>query len=162
MVSDRIEKHVLLHAKRARVWRALTDSAEFGRWFGISFDAPFVPGGTLRGVVTGTRVDLDVAKAMEGIVGLPCVITIERIEPETLFSFRWHPHAMDPKVDYSREPTTLIVFELEEAPGGTLLKVTESGFDGIPAGRRKSAFEANEAGWGIQMDLIRKYLVQSP
>jgi uncharacterized protein YndB with AHSA1/START domain len=157
-MSDRIEKKVFLRASRGRVWRALTESGEFGNWFGIRFEGPFVSGATMRGVITGTKVDAEIAKAMEPMVGTPSVITIERMEPERLFSFRWHPHALDHQVDYTKEPTTLVVFELEEAPGGTLLKVTESGFDLVPPNRRKVAFDANEQGWAAQMTLIGKHL----
>jgi uncharacterized protein YndB with AHSA1/START domain len=162
MTPDRIEKQITLRASPHRVWRALTDSSEFGSWFGISFEAPFTPGATVHGVISGTKADAAIAKSMEAMVGLPCVITIEQIEPEKRFSFRWHPHALDRSVDYSHEPTTLVVFELEEVAGGTLLKITESGFDQIPAHRRKSAFEANEGGWSIQVTLIGKHLERSP
>jgi uncharacterized protein YndB with AHSA1/START domain len=162
MSTDRIEKTVLLRASPQRVWRALSDSAEFGAWFGITFAGQFAPGTTVHGKITGTKVDPEIAKQMETMVGLPVVLMIERMEPEKLFSFRWHPHALDPKVDYSQEPTTLVAFEIETAPGGTLLKVTESGFDQIPVHRRKTAFEANDGGWAVQMVLIGKHLDRSP
>ena len=158
MSTDRIEKKVLLRASRRRVWRALTDSVEFGSWFGITFDGPFIPGATVHGVITGTTVDADMAEAMKPMVGLPYVITIEQMEPERLFSYRWHPHSTERNVDYSQEPTTLVVFELEEAAEGTLLKVTESGFDRIPVSRRTRAFDTNEQGWIAQMKLMGKYL----
>jgi uncharacterized protein YndB with AHSA1/START domain len=136
----------------------LTDSSEFGSWFGIRFSGPFAPGATVHGVISGTTVDADVAQAMKEYEGTPFDIQIERMEPEKLFSFRWHPHALERSKDYSTEPTTLVVFELEEVAGGTLLKVTESGFDGIPLTRRSRAFEANDRGWAAQMGLIGKYL----
>src|ERR1041385_2099039 len=133
---DRIEKSIMLNAPRARVWKALTNAEEFGTWFGVKFDGPFKPGEPLRGVMVGTTVDAAIAKAQAPHAGKPFEITVERIEPERLFSFRWHPFAIDPNVDYSNEPTTLIEFTLEEKPNGILLTVTESGFDRIPLDRR--------------------------
>ena len=123
--TDRIEKQVLLRAPRARVWRALADAEEFGRWFGVKFDGPFTPGAIVRGVIVGTTVDPEVAKAQREHEGLPFEITIDRVEPERTFAFRWHPFAVERGVDYSSEPTTLIVFALEEAPNGIVLTVTE-------------------------------------
>src|SRR5580704_9262955 len=157
--TDRIEKQVLLRASRARVWRALTDAEEFGTWFGVKFNGPFIPGSLLRGVIVPTRVDVEVAKAQQPYEGLPFEISVDRIEPETLFAFRWHPFAIEPGVDYSREPTTLIVFALEDVADGTMLTVTESGFDRIPLARRAKAFTANEGGWTMVMALIEKHLV---
>jgi uncharacterized protein YndB with AHSA1/START domain len=158
MSSDRIEKKILLHAPRARVWRAVSDSREFGSWFGVRFDGPFVPHGRMRGVITPTTVDPEVAKLQKPHEGKSFEITVDRIEPERLFSFRWHPFAIEPGVDYSSEPTTLIVFTLEEAGNDTMLTVTESGFDQIPLARRAKAFDANDHGWAAQMTLIEKYL----
>jgi uncharacterized protein YndB with AHSA1/START domain len=154
MNTDRIEKQVLLRAPRERVWRALADSAEFGHWFGMKFDGPFAPGARVSGVIVPTAVDPEVAKAQKPYEGMPVEITIERIEPERLFSFRWHPYSVEPGIDYSAEPTTLVAFRLEDAPDGILLTVTESGFDGIPLERRAKAFEMNEGGWGMVMKLI--------
>jgi uncharacterized protein YndB with AHSA1/START domain len=162
MGTDRIEKKILLHAPRKRVWRALTDSKEFGTWFGMKFDGPFAPGATMRGVIVPTQVNADVAKAQKPYEGLPFEITIEKMEPERLFSFRWHPNAVERGVDYSAEPTTLIEFVLEEVANGVLLTVTESGFDRIPLARRAKAFTANEQGWGMVVKLIEEYLVQAP
>ena len=161
MDTDRIEKRILLHAPRQRVWRALADSSEFGTWFGVRFDGPFQPGALLRGVIVPTKVDAEVAKAQQEYAGKPFEITVERLEPERLFSFRWHPYAVEEGVDYSAEPTTLIVFTLEEVADGVMLTVTESGFDRIPLERRAEALEANEQGWGMQMKLIEKYLAQA-
>ena len=161
MSTDRIEKKALLRAPRKRAWRALSDSTEFGSWFGMKFDGPFTPGASVRGVLVPTTVNAEVAKAQKEYEGLPFEITIEQVEPERLFSFRWHPYAVEPDVDYSAEPTTLIVFTLEEAPGGILLTVTESGFDSIPLERRAKALEANEQGWGMQLRLIEKYLANA-
>jgi uncharacterized protein YndB with AHSA1/START domain len=160
-VTDRIEKRILLHASRARVWKALTDATEFGEWFGVRFDGPFVAGAPLRGVIVPTQVDADVAKLQEPYAGRAFDITVDRIEPQRLFSFRWHPYAVEPGIDYSKEPTTLVVFTLEDQPGGIQLTVTESGFDQIPLDRRAKAFAANEGGWAKQMTLIEKHLAHS-
>ncbi len=162
MSTDRIEKKILLNAPRKRIWRALSDSTEFGTWFGMKFDGPFVPGAVMRGVIVGTKVNAEVAKAQKEYEGMSGEITIERIEPERLFSFRWHPFAVERGVDYSAEPTTLIVFMLEETPDGVLLTVTESGFDQIPLERRSKAFTANEQGWTMVLKLIEEYLAQTP
>ncbi|HLX43800.1 MAG TPA: SRPBCC family protein [Bryobacteraceae bacterium] len=150
METDRIEKRVLLRAPRSKVWRALADSTAFGEWFGVTFAEPFVPGARLSGKVT-----------LKGYEHLPFEITIERMEPERLFSWRWHPYAIDPKVDYSGEPTTLVVFELEETAEGTLLTVVESGFDGIPLARRLDAYRGNEKGWATQVKAIERYVGQT-
>jgi uncharacterized protein YndB with AHSA1/START domain len=162
MSMDRIEKKILLKAPKKRVWCALADSTEFGTWFGIKFDGAFAPGARMRGVLVGTTVNAEVAKAQKQHVGMPFEIQIERMEPEKLFSFRWHPFAIDRNVDYSAEPTTLIEFVLEEVAQGVLLTVTESGFDQIPLERRAKAFEANEGGWGIMVKVFEEYLVQKP
>src|SRR5215472_15831385 len=161
MSTDRIEKKILLHAPRERVWRALADSAEFGRWFGMKFDGPFAAGASMRGVIVPTTVNAEVGKAQKPHEGLPFDITIEKMEPERLFSFRWHPFAIDRAVDYSKEPTTLVSFTLEEVADGVMLTVTESGFDRIPLDRRAKAFAANEGGWAKQMTLIEKHLARS-
>ena len=147
MTTDCIEKKILLRAPLQRVWRALADSAEFGAWFGVSFDEPFAPGACMRGVVTPPKVGTEVANAQTEYSGLPFEITVEQMDPERVFSFRWHPFAVEPGMDYSAEPTTLVVFVLEEVEEGVLLTVTESGFDGIPLARRAKAFTANEEGW---------------
>jgi uncharacterized protein YndB with AHSA1/START domain len=161
MSTDRIEKKIFLRAPRKRVWRALSDSTEFGTWFGMKFDGPFTPGARLRGTIVGTSVDADVAKAQKAHAGIPFEITVDRIEPERLFSIRWHPNAVESGVDYSQEPTTLIVFTLEEVANGVMLTVTESGFDQIPLARRAKAFQAQEQGWGVVVKLIEKYLAQA-
>ena len=155
---DRIEKQVLLRAPRSRVWRALTDSAEFGHWFGVKFDTPFAPGRAMRGVMVGTHVDPTVAAAQQPYAGSPFEITIEQMVAERRFSFRWHPAAGKPGADYSNEPATLVVFELEEVSGGVLLTVTESGFDQIPLERRVQAFTGNEQGWGMMISVIEQYV----
>jgi uncharacterized protein YndB with AHSA1/START domain len=160
-VSDQIQKSVLLKAPLARVWKALTDSQEFGEWFGVKFDGPFVAGAPSRGVIRPTTADLEVARMQQPYAGRTFDITVDRIEPQRLFSFRWHPFAIEANVDYSKEPTTLVVFTLEEKSNGVLLTVTESGFDRIPLDRRAQAFTANEGGWTKQMTLIEKHLARS-
>jgi uncharacterized protein YndB with AHSA1/START domain len=160
-VTDRIEKTIMLRAPRARVWRALTNADEFGSWFGMKFDGQFAPGAHLQGVMTPTTVDPEVARLQKPHEGMPFEITIDRIEPERLFSFRWHPFAIDASLDYSHEPTTLIVFELEQVGPDIKLTVTESGFDQIPLERRAQAFTANEGGWTMVVILIEKYLAKN-
>jgi uncharacterized protein YndB with AHSA1/START domain len=148
--TDRIEKEIVLRAPRSRVWRAITDAKEFGRWFRAEIKDSFVPGAPARGRIT-----------YPGYEHLTFEVHVERIEPERLFSFRWHPYAVDPKQDYSKEPTTLVVFELEEIPEGTHLKVTESGFDQIPLARRTEAFRMNSQGWAEQVQNIAKHVGQA-
>jgi uncharacterized protein YndB with AHSA1/START domain len=162
MSTDRIEKKILLKAPLDRVWRAISDSKEFGTWFGMKVDGPFTPGAIMRGVIVPTKVNAEVAAAQKQYEGKQIEITIERMEPERLISFRWHPHAVEPGVDYSSEPTTLIVFALEQMPDGVQLTVTESGFDQIPLARRAQAFQANDRGWGMVVKLVGDYLVQAP
>jgi uncharacterized protein YndB with AHSA1/START domain len=159
--TDRIEKKVLLRASLERVWRAISDSKQFGSWFGVQFSDPFVAGKSIDGRIEPTTVDAEVAKLQQPHKGMRFVFAIDRIEPMRVFSYRWHPYAIEPGVDYSKEQATLVVFELEEASGGTMLKVTESGFDKIPIARRAKAFEANSGGWEHQMKLIAKYLAQA-
>jgi uncharacterized protein YndB with AHSA1/START domain len=162
MSSDRIDKKILLHSPRKRIWHALTDSSEFGFWFGMKFDEPFKPGALMRGVIAPTGVNAEVAKSQKKYEGLAFEITIEKIEPERLFSFRWHPYAVDPAVDYSAEPTTLIEFVLEDATDGILLTVSESGFDRIPLARRAQAFTANDKGWEMVVTMLGDYLAKTP
>ncbi len=147
--TDRIEKRLILRAPRARVWSALANAEQFSTWFGVTLKGPFAPGARLRGQVTHP-----------GYEHVSFEITIERMEPEKLLSWRWHPHTIDPKLDYSAEPTTLVVFELADAPEGTLLTVVESGFDGIPLARRLEAYRGNDNGWATQMKAIEKYVGQ--
>lgn len=147
VTTDRIEKRIRLRHPRSRVWRALTDSEEFGRWFGAVFGAPFTPGARLSGRVT-----------QPGYEHMTMDVVIERMEPERLFSWRWHPGAAEPGEDLSHEPTTLVVFELEELPDGTLLTVVETGFDQIPLARRAKAFRENDEGWAEQMQAIDAHL----
>lgn len=144
--TDRIEKQLRLDSPRARVWRALTDAKEFGSWFGAQMHGAFTPGAPTRGTIT-----------MKG-TEYPLEFVVEKMEPERLFSFRWHPFAIDLQADYSKEPMTLVTFTLEPADGGTLLTVVETGFDAIPASRRAMAFEMNTKGWTAQIENIRRYL----
>lgn len=145
--TDRIEKQILLRATQARVWRALTDPVEFGSWFRVKVDGEFLPGQLATGRIT-----------YPGFEHLTMEMWIERMEPESLFSYRWHPAAVDASVDYSHEPTTLVEFHLEAAPGGTLLTVVESGFDRIPAARRGEALRMNTGGWAEQMVNIERHV----
>ena len=156
--TDRIEKVTTLRAPRLRVWHAITDPSQFGNWFGISFDGPFIPGRRVTGKIVPTSVDQEIAKQQAPYKDHPVELWIERIEPMRLFSFRWHPFANDPKADYSNEATTLIEFLLDEVPEGTRLTIRESGFDRIPEDRRTEAYESNEGGWTAQLKLIEKYL----
>lgn len=146
--TDRIEKNVHLRAPRSRVWQAIADSRQFGEWFEIRFDGAFEPGVTLRGSITSPG-------EYEGVTGL---FVVEKVEPERLFSFRWHPFAIDRNVDYSKEPMTLVTFELEEADGGTRLRIVESGFDALPASRRSIAHRMNDQGWTIQAERVGRYV----
>jgi len=146
--TDRIERQILLQAPRSKVWHALVDAESFGDWFGVNLKGQrFVAGETVRGHIT-----------YPGYEHLVCAMQIERIEPERLFAYRWHPYAVDPAVDYSREPTTLVEFALETAPDGVLLRLVESGFDRIPLARRAEAYRMNSGGWDEQMQNIRNYL----
>jgi uncharacterized protein YndB with AHSA1/START domain len=162
MSLDQIEKKILLRAPRKRVWRALADSKEFGTWFGMKFDGPFTLGVVMRGVISPSKVNEEVAKAQKAYEGTAFEIIIEKMESERLFSFSWHPYALEPGVDYSAEPMTLVEFRLEEAKEGVMLTVTESGFDKIPLARRAKAFSANEGGWTIMVKVIEEYLATAP
>ena len=162
MSTDRIEKTVLLRAPLERVWRALSDSTEFGNWFGMRFNAPFAPGATMTAVIVPTTVNREVAKRQKPYEGISFAIKIEQMQAERLFSFRWHPGAVEPGIDYASEPTTLVVFTLEKTRDGVQLTVTESGFDQIPLGRRAKAFSANEGGWALVIKLIEEYLAKNP
>ena len=146
-MSDRIEKRIELKAPVSRVWRALTDHREFGEWFRVKLEGPFVPGQVSRGRITYPGYEHVVWQA-----------TVKVIEPERLFSFTWHPYAIDPKIDYSKEPTTLVEFRLEPAEGGTILTLTETGFDAIPKERRVEAFRMNDGGWTTQMKNIEHHV----
>jgi uncharacterized protein YndB with AHSA1/START domain len=145
--TDRIEKKVQLNAPQSRVWKAIADSKQFGAWFKVGLDEPFVQGKTVFGRILHP-----------GYEHMKMEMMIERIDPETYFSYRWHPYAIDPKVDYSSEPTTLVEFRLEEADGGTSLTIVESGFDRIPLARRAEAYRMDEQGWTGQAKAIKQYV----
>lgn len=159
--TDRIEKKVLLRAPRERVWHAISDAKQFGTWFGVEFEGSFAADKRMIGRIVPTTVDPEVAKLQEAHRGTPFEFAIDRIEPPRIFSFRWHPYAVDKDFDYSKEPSTLVMFELQEVAEGTMLTVTESGFDRIPMERRAKAFAANDGGWNHQMKLIEKYVARA-
>ena len=146
-MSNRIEKVIDLKAPVARVWRALTDHQEFGAWFRVRLEGPFVPGQVSRGHIT-----------YPGYEHLRWEATVQTMEPERRFSFTWHPYAVDPKADYTGEPPTLVEFALEAIPAGTRLRIVESGFDKLPPHRRDEAFRMNERGWGIQAENIARHV----
>jgi uncharacterized protein YndB with AHSA1/START domain len=149
--TDRIERKILLKATRSRVWRAVSDAEEFGGWFGVDFKGKsFVAGKHVRGQIT-----------YPGYEHLVMEVSVERVLPERLLSWRWHPAAIDPSIDYSQEPTTLVVFELEEVEGGTLLTVVESGLDKIPLARRATVFRLNTSGWEEQMRNIERHVAST-
>jgi uncharacterized protein YndB with AHSA1/START domain len=158
MNPDRIEKEVLLKAPLDRVWRAISDADEFGQWFGVRFDGPFVPGTSVIGTMTPTAADEDVAKSQQPYAGEADSWHIVAVEPQHRLAFRWHPFGVEDGQDDAEQPTTLVEFTLEDTSDGVLLRIVESGFEAIPADRRKSAFESNSEGWSAQTELIRKYL----
>jgi len=146
--TDRIEREILLKAPRSRVWRALSNAEEFGDWFGVALKGKsFAAGKRVQGQVTHP-----------GYEHVVFDVVIERMEPERLFSWRWHPYSVDPSVDDSKEPRTLVVFELKDVEGDTLLSIVESGFDSVPVSRRLEAFRENSSGWDEQMKNIEKHV----
>ena len=148
--TDRIEKHVTVRAPLAKVWRAISSAQEFGTWFKVALQGEFVEGQTVRGQIT-----------YPGYEHLTAEMQIVRIQPQTYFAYRWHPAAMDPGVDYSSEPTTLVEMTLSEVAGGTEVTIVESGFDALPAARRAEAFRLNDGGWAIQCDNIAQYVAST-
>ena len=146
-MNKQIEKRMELAAPVSRVWRALTDYREFGEWFRVKLDGPFVAGQVSRGHIT-----------YPGYEHVKWEAVVQKMEPERLFSFTWHPYAVDPAIDYAKEPTTLVEFKLEPKDGGTVLSLTESGFDKIPKDRRFEAFRLNEGGWTEQMTNIKRHV----
>lgn len=151
MENNRIEKRIELKAPVSRVWRALTDHREFGEWFRVKLGGPFVPGQVSRGRITHP-----------GYEHVTLEVVVQKMEPERLFSYTWHPYAVDPKKDYSHETPTLVEFTLQKTANGTLLVVVESGFDRIPVDRRLEAFRMNEGGWAQQMKNIENHVAQKP
>jgi uncharacterized protein YndB with AHSA1/START domain len=123
----------------------------FGEWFRVNLEGPFVAGKVAGGYIT-----------WPGYEHLRMEVIVQRIEPERFFSYTWHPYSIDPKVDYSQETPTLVEFTLEKSAKGTLLKVTESGFDKIPSGRRAEAFRMNDNGWTQQVKNIESHVAQRP
>jgi len=146
-MSNVIEKQIELKAPVSRVWRALTDHNEFGEWFRVKLENPFVPGKVARGRILHP-----------GYEHLTMEVVVKTMEPETLFSFTWHPYAIDSKKDYSSEPQTLVEFRLAPKGSGTLLTLTESGFDALPKDRAFEAFRMNEGGWTAQMKNIERHV----
>lgn len=144
--TNTITKQMELKAPIEKVWRALTDHQQFGKWFGAQVDGPFVAGQMSTGMVSCCNPPIKWAA------------TIERIDPQHTFAYRWHPFAIDPETDYSKEPTTLVEFKLEAIASGTKLTVTESGFDALPKHRMPKAFHMNTEGWGKQLENVRKYV----
>jgi uncharacterized protein YndB with AHSA1/START domain len=166
--SDRIEKQVTLRAPVSRVWKAIADAREFGRWFGVELEGTFVAGEPITGTF-GEGLDEAAIAAHQERLGLPpskvklpagntVFCTVERIEPEHYFSFRWIPYGIDAEADPQHEPTTLVEFRLEEVAEGTRLTIVESGFDRVPAHRRERAFRMNEGGWAAQAENLRKHV----
>jgi uncharacterized protein YndB with AHSA1/START domain len=149
-MSDRIEKRIELAAPVSRVWRALTDYREFGEWFRVKLDGPFVAGQRSTGKMT-----------YPGYEHLQWTAIVQKIEPEKLFSYTWHPYAVDPDFDYTKETPTLVEFRLEKTETGTLLTVTETGFDKVPANRRDEAFRRNEGGWTQQVKNVESYVTKN-
>lgn len=150
-MQNRIEKRIELKAPIDRVWRALTDYREFGEWFRVNLDGPFVAGQVSHGHIT-----------YPGYEHLQWNVVVQKMEPERLFSFTWHPYAVDLKVDYSKEMPTLVEFTLEKTPNGTLLVVTETGFDKLPSDRRFEAFRMNNGGWEQQMKNVESHVARRP
>lgn len=151
MESQPIEKNMEMKAPVSRVWRALTDHREFGEWFRVKLQGPFAVGLPARGNIQ-----------YPGYEHLTMELVVTAIEPERYFAFTWHPYAMDPQVDYSHETPTLVEFHLEPTPTGTRLRVTESGFENIPAERRAEALRRNDGGWAEQMKNIAKHVTEKP
>jgi uncharacterized protein YndB with AHSA1/START domain len=145
--DDRIEKQIELKAPRSRVWRALTDYREFSAWFRVNLESPFVPGQTSRGQIT-----------YPGYEHVQMEVVVQKMEPEHLFSYTWHPYAIEPGVDYSEETPTMVEFTLKEITGGTLLTVTESGFQKLPPSRRAEAFRMDSEGWSEQLENIARHV----
>lgn len=158
MITDQLQKQVLLSSPLESVWQAVSDANNFGAWFGVEFEGPFIAGVDLKGRIVPTKVDPDVAKLQEPHTGKPFQILVEEVTPMIRFAFRWHPFAIDPNHDYSSEKKTLVSFDLAEVNGGTQLTITESGFDQLPVERRSQAYQANDGGWTHQSRLIARFL----
>jgi uncharacterized protein YndB with AHSA1/START domain len=146
-MSNVIEKQIEVKAPLSRVWRALTDSKEFGEWFRVKLEGPFAPGKVTRGRILSA-----------GFEHVVFEVTVQKMEPERLFSYTWHPYAIDPKKDYSKEPATLVAFTLEAKGDKTIVTITETGFDALPKDRAFEAFRMNEGGWEAQMKNVARYV----
>jgi uncharacterized protein YndB with AHSA1/START domain len=168
-VSDKIEKQIVLRASVSRVWRSITDAKEFGQWFGIELSGDFIPGKTITGTLGKEAINEAAVLEYQRKLGLPpskilmpeknfVFCTVERIEPERYFSFRWIPYGIDAETDPKTEPTTLVEFRLKEIAEGTQLTIVESGFDRVPVHRRERAFRMNEGGWAAQAESVKKYV----
>jgi len=145
--TDRIERSIHIKAPRPRVWRALSNAEEYGHWFGANLKGQaFAPGQRVQGPIT-----------ISGYEHVVFDVVVERVEPENLLSYRWHPYAVDPAIDYSKEQRTLVTFTLKDADDGTLLTVTETGFDQVPPERCMDAFRMNSGGWEGQLRNIARY-----
>lgn len=155
MTPSSIEKRIELKAPVSRVWCALTDYREFGQWFKVKLESPFVPGQVSRGQIT-----------YPGYEHVTWEARVEKMELERLFSFTWpHVRSFDntgKPTDYSNAPRTLVEFRMEPISGGTLLTLTESGFESIPADWRPEAFRRNDGGWTDQMKNIESHVTQNP
>jgi uncharacterized protein YndB with AHSA1/START domain len=144
-----IEKRILIRAPRERVWRAIANAEEFSKWFGVKIDGVFEPGARVK--MTATN---------KGYEGMVVYVTIEQMEPDRFLSWRWHPGAPQPDVDYSAEPTTLVEFHVEDAEGGAMLTVRETGFDQISLARRAGVYKDNVGGWEAQTQSLARYIGQ--
>ena len=166
--TDRIEKQIVLRAPVSRVWKAISDAREFGRWFGFTLEGEFTEGKTIRGTFDGTVDEAALIAYQESVGVTPSKVnvpagshvfcTVERIEPERLFRYRWIPYGIDAEAAPENEPTTTVEFRLEAVPEGTRLTIVESGFDHVPAHRRDRAFRMNEGGWSAQTENLRKHV----
>jgi uncharacterized protein YndB with AHSA1/START domain len=146
--TDRVERSIHIKAPRNKVWHSLTNAEEYGKWFGAKLTGKrFEPGQRVQGPIT-----------IQGYEHVVFDVVIDRVEPETLMSYRWHPHAVDASVDYSKEERTLVTFTLKDTPDGTLLTVTETGFDKVPPARRMEAFRGVSNGWPHQLDNIARHV----
>ena len=152
MSTDRIEKTVVLQAPLERVWRAISDAREFGSWFGMALDGPFVAGNRVVGTIAPTQVDPDVAATQAPHAGTRVVLDVEAVEPMRRFAYRWSPDIGDGGATHAT--TTLVTFDLEPVDGGTRLTITESGFEALPGDLRGEAFRRNDGGWSQQMKNI--------
>jgi uncharacterized protein YndB with AHSA1/START domain len=148
-MTNRIDKRIEVKAPVSRVWRALTDYQQFGEWFCAKMDGPFLPGQVVRGVTT-----------YPGHEGHQFDVVVQKIEPERLFSFTWHPYAVDTKIDYSKEPPTLVEFKLEQTEDGTVILLSESGFEKVPESRRLEAFRKNDEGWTEMIESLANYVTK--